>query len=345
VNNTYHGVPLESDHPGSFEPNWEPVVKVRPMATLNIFMHDGPEYGEEIPIADTRWRRPEQMIGRAVGALSVSHITMEYDDQQKLLPALSSLSLVYPPVSVASPFGGPSAEYLPDDFFDSLSAPPWIAEPKDIRKAIERRMVWTGFYRRVSYGANSDPALYELIVVVSRRPSERHRFPLQDASTGFYTGDATLAPVPWLVTFSSVARPLGGFDRDNYPVDEDFKPLWFNCIEDINDMLPVGSIIIPARNDEAPDALGGTTVGFGPPAPAALPIYRVIERPSRRRVVVEYNGFYPMTSNGQTPIGGDWPVWIIPPAFAEVDYNGPVYEQESTIVTVARRYVRLHEVP
>lgn len=86
-------------------------------------------------------------------------------------------------------------------------------------------------------------------------------------------------------------------------------------------------------------------VGFGPPAPTTLPIYEVVDRPDATTVVVKFNGFYPR-KGADTPAPGEWPVWVIPPAFEEVDGNNrPVFGKRSPILAVARRYIRLREIP
>ena len=68
--------------------------------------------------------------------------------------------------------------------------------------------------------------------------------------------------------------------------------------------------------------------------------------------MVKYNGYYPVV-NGSSPPGSwgppaaqNWPVWVIPPASEGVDASGnPIFDNHSPILAVARRYVKLREVP
>jgi hypothetical protein len=87
-----------------------------------------------------------------------------------------------------------------------------------------------------------------------------------------------------------------------------------------------------------------------------LPIYEVIERPDATTVVTKFNGYYPMKGDTtnlpgifNAPVAPiEWPVWVIPPAYEELDSSSPrqpVFPNRSTIVAVARRYVRLREIP
>jgi hypothetical protein len=239
-------------------------------------------------------------------------------------------------------------------------------------KARERRVSWTAFYRRVGYGPNSDPKLYEFIVVVTRLPSERHRFPVErsavaggpvvmtgrSASSSYASGQDTAMPIPWLVTFDDpLPQPAASppFDPNTgMPGGTDPATLQFKCTSGADGLFPVGTIFVPARNDDAanppPGLRGNAAVGFGPPAPTVLPIYEVTERPDATTVVTKFNGYYPMqgTSGSFGPVQNarDWPVWVIPPAFERLDGPGnPVFSDRSPVVAVARRYIRLREVP
>lgn len=329
-----------------------------------------------------------------------------------------------------------------------------------------RRFVWTAFYRRLSYDkvidcgrdvalgaadvnigdpavpdtiSKSDPYLYEIIVVVSRRSNEQERFPLQRigdgdldefeqplavATTGGpgfrdQTGADRLFPTPWLVVFdldrttnTDSALPVlsGGngtaFDyfydnsnngRDleappiqsngpsrrpaNRPINADrLSPratLTFRCKPEVGRLLPVGSVIIPAVNDDFPSRLGwtrgaGASVeefvygppgsleingqngnfrrsGFVPHRPDDIPIYEVVQRPDNETIVVSNNGFYPWV-NPAYANGRDaalFPCWIIPPAFTDRTGAGvnsrPVYPSRSPIVSVVRKVIRLRE--
>jgi hypothetical protein len=285
-----------------------------------------------------------------------------------LRPALPGTATVYPPISTAD-------TRFPTDYLGyGYSGPSYGTTPvaqADGRKALDRLIGWTAFYRRVSYAPGSDPSLYELIVVVTRRPTVNHRFavptlgskkkfagPLgRDASSELVAAayDSS-APVPWWVTFAGLPGPPGGF-----PETEGFFPdfgasdppatLTFRCNDADYGLFPPGTVFIPARNDDAPNAIESeqAEVGFGPPAPQSLPIYKVVDRVRVNsqpydEVVVEYNGYYPRKYQS-TPNPVEWPVWVIPPSFDERAGGVPVFDDESPVLTVGRRYVRAREIP
>ena len=279
---------------------------------------------------------------------------------------------------------------------------------------LERRIAWTAFYRRVSYRRDpgrdgqfftpddvlqSDPLRYEFIVVVTRRPTPRHRFAVQRfdrnnirdfrepeaAAPGAFVangpyGSATVAPVPWLVVLTKIEPELKrrqDYDfyippapgpqlrqrvAERYLTDSfrDTPParLTFRCKPQVGQLLPPGSILIPARNDWAPNLLNAgagfpgqpprADYGFVPGAPDALPIYRVIERPDLRTLVVENNGYYPWNrlDRWNEQVAAGMPFWVIPPAFVSRDANGqPIFEQTSPILAVVRQVVTLPELP
>lgn len=148
-------------------------------------------------------------------------------------------------VNVADPPANVYRRYfvrnVPNAFNDQINRPTGYAAV-EFDKAAERRITWTAFYRRVAYddvrpgllptsgydgppppqGTGDDlyyPAdrqLYEFIVVVTRKPSARHRFARQDVSSGGIAafeqprailtpaptdtrGGDRVAPMPWLV--------------------------------------------------------------------------------------------------------------------------------------------------
>ena len=166
---------------------------------------------------------------------------------------------------------------------------------------------------------------------------------------GSYGNVDAVVPVPWLVTFTALPQPSGGFDSEGYYQDNS-PALTFRIDASISGLFPVGTLFLPARNDDNPGLLSSgaqsyPTVGFGPPAPTALPLYKVVGRPDDTTVLVENNGFFPRRGENQTPLPGQWPVWVIPPAFAEKSGNVPIFDGKSAILSVGRRYVRLREVP
>jgi prepilin-type N-terminal cleavage/methylation domain-containing protein len=357
--------PTYPQAPGEFIPDYEPVIKVRPLYTQVINATPGSNYyGQTYDV------RVEDVIRNC---LNIGDNTKECDNQSPpwMRWALPSVVLVYPPITRDTP-------YLPDDFFGGPYQPRPVLSPgtspagAETLKALDRRIAWCAFYRRVSYAAGSDPCLYEFIVVAVRLPSERHRFQVQDPSNagkadgtkhgargagmpGGLNNVDSAAPVPWLVSFTGqLPAPPGGFDGFGFPLDAGGQPmtafpatLRFTCHPDREGLFPVGTVFIPARNDFEPDSTSvppGGRVGFGPPAPTALAIYEVVERPNETTVVVKYNGFYPMqgTAGSYFPVANasQWPVWVIPPAYEGAGPGG-----SSPVVAVARRYVRLREVP
>jgi hypothetical protein len=342
--------------------DYVPIIKVRPLFATNIAATPGSGGAEWMPSVLV-----EEYIRTWLGVTLDN--AKECDPSANaswLRPALSSVSFVYPPISSDKPF-------LASGFFDpSADNYMYIARQvlaplpgAETTKARERRVSWTAFYRRVGYGQNSDPKLYEFIVVVTRLPSERHRFPVEQAavaggpvvmmgrsgSSSYASGQDTAMPIPWLVTFAAL------------PALQNLAPatLSFTCSVGADGLFPVGTIFIPARNDDndnndgvdnGPTALiasGAARVGFGPPATTVLPIYEVTERPDALTVVTKFNGYYPAqmdsAGNYSTPAAADWPVWVIPPAFERLDGSGaPVFSDRSPVVAVARRYIRLREV-
>ncbi len=113
-------------------------------------------------------------------------------------------------------------------------------QPGEYRAALDRRIAWTAFYRRVSYRRDpgpdgnlatpddipaDDPLRYEFIVVITRRPTLNHRFAVQNVpgpglrwfqqpvaaagdALGSPYGSSCIAPVPWLVVFTGFEPQL-----------------------------------------------------------------------------------------------------------------------------------------
>lgn len=355
---------------GDFIPDWEPIIKVRPLCMDNIKAAPGGTYGDDIAddimsggfapeVAAGYWLRD------TYGAIS----ELEGDVSLWLRPAMSALAGVYPPVETL--YRREYADWNVDQVLGRKYTS-WEVLPREREKAMKRLISWTAFYRRVSYAKTSDPTLYELIVVVTRRPTEAYRFPVQEqdgwafrsaaierstSTIAMYNKNANdrVAPEPWLITFTSLPQPnrWGSEEAGFAPLDRYRNPLepatlTFEIKAGFSPLLPVHSIIIPARNDSNPSYLEDNGISdrlaFGPHAPSALPIYEVVERPSETQVVVKYNGFYPRIADG-SPSVQDWPAWIIPPAFEELEGNPsrPVYSSESPILSVHRRFVHLRE--
>ena len=379
---------------GAVLPDYEPLIKVRPLLPISVNPADFDEelepYDEDAPC-----RGIEEIIARWMLLQGITGAGDEYVEYDRVPPALDnwtasslpSVSAVYPPVTPRGAFA--VSHFLPD-----LGGDPYAyyrVSDVERRKAADRQITWAAFYRRLSYAPGSDPNLYEVIAVIVRRPSASHRFrpPSPDVaptpgSPASATASAdrapdrdTLAPVPRLLVFHhspGSGRPLptienlGGTSADILMPDMERvlrssfaapPTLTFHCGPNDGRLLPPGSIFIPAVNDDRPNALQADPppptdtpvrrAGFVPHAPNALPIYEVIERSydegsDTYALTVKNNGFYPWVANGLD--GGAWPVWVIPPAFSEVDSTGnPLYEGSSPILAWARRVIRFTEVP
>ncbi len=386
---------------GQFDRSYEPVIKVRALWTQNAVATPGNEYGfhdqgntfspgnilspvlPEIRV-DT-WLRNTYGEGafpaiKETGAFQV-HNDSPYTPW--MWWSLPSVAMVYPPVE-------PDTRRLTANYFDTYQNSGMYARRPvtdtgsgilgaETLKALDRRINWTAFYRRVSYRAGSDPTYYEFIIVVTRRPSARHQFPVQDVtasaalgaksssgSQGSQVPDAvddvgSGAPMPWLVTFNSLPAPPNGFDAQGNPLGSGNTPLSigtapafmrFTINPNHSALFPEGGIFIPARNDDYEDAEivipENYLVKFGPISPTVLPIYEVAERPDDQTVLVQYNGYYPMRGD-RTPLSassaGLWPVWVIPPAFEERDSDGdPLLEDKSPVLKVHRFFINLPEI-
>lgn len=414
--------------------DYEPYVKVRPLISLIFNAKLGPGSLPMPAIPD----RGEELIrtwlfltGRPTGSTEVDFpLTGPFADvngdnildSRVFNPVLPAIARVYPPISSVTRLD-------PGDFFNNganaqYRVTPLTEQELEMRKALDRTIGWTAFYRRVSYAVGSDPNLYEIIVIATRRPGRDFRFALQDenaplgATLGLQPpmgsgsgsqqgeqavsvpdsgeakapgmganpdgnagrlaagGDASggriarasaldaesAAPSPWLVLFTDLhlleagthyfptpERPLMPAFRANEPAT-----LLFNCSPSVGALLPVGSILIPAVNDDSPADLNTPpsvppiqVSGFVPHSPTIVPIYEVVERPDLTTVIVKNPGVYPWVNpNAATPLSQHWPVWVIPPSVKEHDSNGrPIFENRSSVLSVTRRYIRLREIP
>lgn len=385
--------------------DYEPMIKVRPFAPQIVNRTPGAaswnvptlEPGVAIEQRLETWVRNSNLAG------------LEYDLDRRN-PALSFASMVYPPVD-AYPFRNPQTYFA--DAQDQVLTP-LPATAAQARQAVDRQIVCTAFYRRVSFDHRSpgpdglfstsddlvtpgDPSLYEVIVVASRLPSPRHRFPVlrsnfssldsgvsaaggiggTASATPPYADIDTHVPIPYLVSFNTSLPAVQALPIPNavtaynqpgymatptsppyYDVDRTLTPAWidpptltFRCTPMVGKLLPVGSVFIPAVNDDAPSAAAAPlpgapptrNAGFVPHSPSSLPIYEVIDRPDDFTVITKNPGIYPWVRAGAT--AAHWPIWVIPPAFVEMSGGEPVYESRSPIVAVARRVMRFPEVP
>jgi len=377
--------------------DWEPVVKVRPLVTENVGF-TAPQRGKRV-VEPTEPLVQTFVSGLGLGNDYTSNNHLEFDlpfpsmNALSLLesPALPGIARVYPPIE-------PITTFKPEDFLglpggNVANYPTFAPRPtnsgylstdipdRERSKAFDRRVAWTAFYRRVSYADGSDPLLYEVIVVVTRRPSENHRFAAQDGGApnwllepravasnfGLPIGGDRLLPSAWLVAFTEFPSPMlvqgsdygvlssasGRFLRPPTlgGTFTERSRLAFKCNAEVGRLLPVGSVFIPSRNDHDLDGLttfsatfGRQVYGFTPHQRDTLPIYEVVERPDDETVVVKSNGVYPWVLGDNEAAAPGWPVWVIPPAFVERDSNGqPIFERQSPIVTIIRKTIRLHE--
>ncbi|MCG3126406.1 MAG: hypothetical protein CHACPFDD_01241 [Phycisphaerae bacterium] len=354
------------------EPNIEPLIKVRPFVGTNVDATPDAAYAREYRDLDS-----EGIIGIWVTGNVLQFAAVMGN-------SYSSAARVFPPISPA-----PIPPYRPfttDDFFAAPYQPrpvingqqnPVGAETIKIR---ERTIGWTAFYRRVSYTANSDDALYEVISIATRRPSANHRYARQDHSpskvatalvqptpylwnaAGSYTkgqsGPDRVNAEPWLVVFQTLPplpvppAQLVGPDR-TLPVGAiDSRTLEFTASYEVAQLLPPGSIFIPAVNDAANSANGGLR-GFVPHSPDTLPIYEVVDRQAGVGtsapwvISVKNNGLYPWVAPDPTAptAAAQWPVWVIPPAVRADGSRTHVFDNKSPIIGIARRFVRFPEIP
>lgn len=363
-----------------------PFFVVRPLIGQNLNLTP-PNYnnGYLFPVGDLG----EQLLRLAYSSIAGAPLPWRENDDDAFLAgvpgASASLSLyaypshpvwarVYPALApdidtTASPNLG-LGQFEPAQFFAAPYAPRKLLGVQETERIASRRIVWTAFYRRVSYAQDSDPLLYEMIVVVSRRLTDKHRFARQSLTTfnptlpaaaipSDLTGSDRLVPEPWLIAFQN---PGGGsalptlpaftpiFDAQNQLVDRVLDgsvvgvPLTFRCTTEVGRLLPVGSIIIPAVNQPLPQPPGQLVVGFVPHSADTLPIYEVADRPDDNTIVVKANGYWPWV-NPPNP-EALFLCWVIPPAFTERDASGePVFERKSPVLSVIRRTIRIPEIP
>jgi prepilin-type N-terminal cleavage/methylation domain-containing protein len=386
---------------GQAVPDYEPWIKVRPLFTQNIIAQNASGWdwvrnrGDDL--VNHNPGKLHNLAEEAIQAFVLKwggDLTklqgLEYDPPSSssvteapwLRPALPALALFYPPVSLDPlPNGNSGHMNSPAQFF----AYPYVAASRTLNettKALERTIVWTAFYRRVSYQTGSDSHMYEVIVVALRRPTGQYRYPVQDASSAALSGSAfathrstgnvyskvdTAAPTPWLVSFGTLAHPEGWspvLQQTTHFLDDGagtrvltstFVPqkLVFYAEANVGCLLPPGSVIIPAVNDTQarfynPAGSGECHAGFVPSAPDTLPIFEVAERVEEAdgtyKIVPKDNGYYPWLGGSYT--SDHWPVWVIPPAVEAVDpTTGPAYPDQSPVLAVARRYICIREFP
>ena len=374
----------------------EPRIKVRPLIGANVDLTPGQRWrqfvdrGESLTIpaamrgvfnVAVNFTAPGSPLSDidVTGWLPAAQIPPPFNRTAGLIgnPVLPSIARVYPPVSADSVLE-------PAGFINALpNQPPRRVLDSSVngyetRKAAERRMVWLAFYRRAANDrlanapgqatrlSRGDPLLYEFIVVVLRRTSSSHRFPVQSFSATPTLNDFaqpaarvpaagaatdTLIPEPWLVSIPTgdltPPQNANGYfiDRRGLPAGpvadhgDRFLTVGFThpprlrltVTEPVGRLLPVNSYLIPAVNDSDLDGQTGypqiRNVGFIPSDPDALPIYKVVERPDDTTVVLEGNGIYPWTLPNSLNAGPQWLFWVIPPAFTERYTAGPLSGQ------------------
>ncbi len=398
---------------------YEPFFKVRPLVVGNIRV--GPTTTDRELVDDT-----EQVISAYLLALGLSlpNDPLEYDLNRLAgtglslgeNPVLPGVTRVYPPIQPVAPYDvlsfmqdrPPYPQYLAR-YLPANNVLTFEQRKAEREKALDARVGWTAFYRRVSYEIDdpdgtpgngdetaADPLTYEIIVVVTRRTSRNHRFARQDLTNGaglqlfeqphaapadfsdpspnpptpgmigLDGGSDRLAPTPWLIVFDhsspDPALPLmetfgnglydttPGSDRVLLP-NTGFTPpptLTFHCTPEVDPLLPVGSVLIPAFNDaryvDLAAGIDSRQSGFVPAAPEALPIYEITDRPDRTTVVVKNNGYYPWLRSRNANDTQGFPCWIIPPCFAERANGQPVYDRSSPIIRVFRETIQIPEI-
>jgi prepilin-type N-terminal cleavage/methylation domain-containing protein len=386
------------------ERDYEPYVKVRPFVFGNEDLTPArvvspstdpqpipPDEGELIINAYMTLLNPGTVDGRAYewaeydsGYTDALRPYSLYDQ-----PSIPGIARVYPPVAHYIPQGftfvHPSvrelAPYDPNVWTVPRSGnvlKPDVTNVERLRAA-ERLVAWTAFYRRVSYQSDSDPDLYEVIVLVTRRPTQRHRYPYQiyqdpDFKSVFRRSQALpidmggtrtngpgpdrLAPMPWLVTFKRLPpQPawVGRRDRRLNQVDP-AGPLEFVCTNRTSKLFPPGQVFIPAVNDAHTTYINAARplVGFIPNSPDSLPVYEVIDRAQgpgngEWTIRVKNNGLYPFVGSQTGDANVDqnpdyWPVWVIPPAAEAAQGDDHAFSDDSPIIGVSRRVIRIGEI-
>ncbi|MCA9245096.1 MAG: prepilin-type N-terminal cleavage/methylation domain-containing protein, partial [Phycisphaerales bacterium] len=239
--------------------SFEPLIKLRPVVMANVSI--APNRGDAV--VDSTETTIEAYLAENWGALvgSTEAALLQVDLSPSFVPvpggvnwalmanpAVSSLARVYPeprlrtPLSTDAFLTGQTGQstYRAYTDRDGLGLLDFGAFPEERLQVLDRRYGWTAFYRRMQYAdpgpwqsgswgfgdgddRPGDDALYEVIVVVTRRPSAAHRFPMQDWDAANATSEPTavapgnvggginavigadrVAPTPWLVTFDSL---------------------------------------------------------------------------------------------------------------------------------------------
>ena len=409
--------------------DYEPIIKVRPFVMRNINFDGPPRH--VVDACENVIEQYLRTIGISPGAadapaeMDVNPFAVQLALWQN--PIAPATARFFPPAesitrfTVADFFQGdngrdPYARYEPrrisnDESTESTNGMEGV-DIEELRRARDQRIAWTAFYRRVSYtkyaippaGGSAplpieagDPYTYELIIVVTQRPTTQHRYPHQlvrnlarfnkpvaassgaapfNAISSNITGFDRIAPMPWLIAFKELPAPLrfgtqwkaadnsdswseryidwGKFSDAQRPTLRFVADLPANASEGsgLYDVLPPGSILIPARNDHHPGATANNfpEIGFLPSAPDTLPIYRVVDRQIDRSkgeayIYVENNGFYPWWQTGSAESAASkFPFWIIPPAFAERTGTAPLYEDRTSVVAVIRKIITIPEM-
>jgi len=367
------------EHPTAAFPNgrlWEPFIKVRPLLPVGIDP-DNLSLELDAHVAETPHADVQRQIRECARAIIGDRWTyQEWDgvgSDAWTGPTLPSMTAVYPPVPFALRFRTGTAsepQDLPGDFLRYPYRRLWVTEAPATeatrRKVLESGVSWVAFYRRVSYAEGSDPNLYEVIAVATRRPAG-YFFPWRNSTNVLRKA---VAPVPWLVAFQGVDPALQR-DVDYVEIERPtpYRPdrvlkvefpepatLTFTCDDATGYLFPPGSIFLPAVNDELLSVYAASFSprpqfgGFIPHSPEALPIYEVTARERNAgggwSIIVKNNGFYPWVQGDPASDLRHWPVWVIPPAFKGLDSQGkPLYDDRSPVLAVARRIIRFTEVP
>lgn len=206
--------PTDEDAGGPIpERDYEPFIKVRPLVMQNVHMQPrGELVVDDVETVIGRYvnARANVLFGTPA-PLSGAARLLEYD---LILTEASTLSLeknpvipctarVYPPIvpvgtatifDLLTPTDPAAGRFAATPVTGNTAVN--FSEPTDAQRVMDQRIGWCAFYRRASYdrvlpGADNlyvstddiiepgDPLLYEIIIVVTRRPSATDRFPRQ----------------------------------------------------------------------------------------------------------------------------------------------------------------------
>jgi len=197
--------PVVDPNPGRLvEGEYEPVIKVRPLITWNVGMTPPNDLANRTEWADHGEELiRERLVAMGIGVtadnlheldfpsdkipdLSYTWTDVDGDNFADSLannPAIASIDRVYPPI-LSGRFDDPDSDPRLWYYNYAVKYTQKTIGKGELAKARDRRVSWTAFYRRASYAPGSDPNLYEVIVVATRRPALNYRYPRQKIEGG-----------------------------------------------------------------------------------------------------------------------------------------------------------------